>query len=83
MNNKIFEIIGSGWFVPQTPEQIENLECRGGHLDNSGADFFVYSLFFKIVLFTIHYFILLFIKKDIYSLFLGPPYSLIIKLFAH
>ena len=41
------------------------------------------SLFFKTGLFTIHDFFLLFIKKDIYSLFLGPYYSLIINFFAH
>ena len=43
----------------------------------------VYSLFNKNLLFSIHYFFLLFIKIFNYSLFFKPHYSLVIKYFAH
>ena len=87
MNNKIFETIGSGWGGvggrPPDPRKNENLECQGGHLRQFWSQILVYSLFFKIVLFTIHYFIMLFIKKKFIHCSLGPHYSLIIKFFAH
>ena len=64
------------------PRKNEILECQEGHLRQFYSQILAYSLFFKMLLFTIHYITLLFIKKFIhYSL--GPHYSLIIKFFTH
>ena len=42
--------------------QKKNLQCQGGHLRQSHSQIIAYSLFFKMLLFTIHYITLLFIK---------------------
>ena len=45
------------------PRKNEILECQGGHLRQFHSQILAYSLFFKMLLFTIHYFTLLFIKN--------------------
>ena len=41
----------------QTQEKNEILECQGGHLRPFHSQILAYSLFFKMLLFTIHYII--------------------------
>ena len=73
----------SGLGASRPPEKHEILECQGGHVRQFHSQILAYSLFFKMLLFTIHYIILLFIKKFTFIHYsLGPHYSLIIKFFA-
>ena len=48
---------------PKPKKKNEILECQGGHLRQFHIKILAYSLFFKMLLFTIHYIILLFIKN--------------------
>ena len=66
--NTTFELNQVVWGHPD-PRKNEILECQGDHLRQFHSQILAYSLFFKMLLFTIHYITLLFIKKYIYSLF--------------
>ena len=52
---------GLGSSKPQKKNEI--LECQGGHLRQFHSQILAYSLFFKVLLFTIHYITLLVIKN--------------------
>ena len=66
--NKTFEL-NRVWGRPDPRKKNEILECQGGHLRQFHIQILAYSLFFKMLSFTIHYITLLFIKNYIYSLF--------------
>ena len=52
-----------GGSSPRPQKKNEILECQGGHLRQFHSQILAYSLFFKMLLFTIHYITLLFIKN--------------------
>ena len=60
--NTTFEL-NRVWGRPDPRKKNEILECQGGHLRQFHSQILAYSLFFKMLLFTIHYINLLFIKN--------------------